>query len=330
MRHPRPTLLLTSGLAAALALGAALAGGPAAGAPAPAPAPAPAASTSPVPARWAAAVSTPRADPYYPAKGDPRLDALHYRLDLSWAPRRRLLHGTTTLVFRATTDTRRVRLDLGRPLEVTEVSLDGSTVRADHPGNHLVVRAGATLAADSVHRLVISYHGSPRPVSGPATRDDVARVGWRTEADGQVWTMQEPYGALTWFPVSDHPSDKAFYDARVSVPRKWTGIFNGTLRHTKRTAHRTVTRWRLHDPAAAYLVTLAIGDYVRQTRTGPHGLRVQNWLPSDADATLRRHAARVGRLVGWLEGHLGRYPFDQAGVVVVPGGRRWRPRPWSR
>ena len=34
-----------------------------------------------------AALSTPREDSYYPGVGEPDIDALHYGLDLRWAPR---------------------------------------------------------------------------------------------------------------------------------------------------------------------------------------------------------------------------------------------------
>ena len=41
--------------------------------------------------------------------------------------------------------------------------------------------------------------------------------------------MQEPYGAFTWYPVNDQPSDKAFYDITVTVPSPWVGIANGVM-----------------------------------------------------------------------------------------------------
>ena len=51
-----------------------------------------------------AAESTPVEDRVYPRVGDPSVDALHYDLDLTWAPRSRTLTGVETLVFRATAD----------------------------------------------------------------------------------------------------------------------------------------------------------------------------------------------------------------------------------
>jgi aminopeptidase N len=135
--------------------------------------------------------------------------------------------------------------------------------------------------------------------------------------DGRVWTMQEPFGAFTWYPVNDQPSDKAFYDARISVPRPWVGVFNGQLLSRRSTAHRTVTRFRLDSPAASYLTTIAIGPYERVSVRGPHGLPVTGWV--DPGNRAQRWLVReTPALIEWLESKLGRYPFDRAGVVFVP------------
>jgi aminopeptidase N len=263
-----------------------------------------------------AAVSSPREDPYYPAKGDPGVDALHYRLRLSWFPATRTLTGTARIRFRVPVAEDRVQLDLGDPLRVRSVRLDGARKPFSHPGKNLVVRTGP-LAADSRHTLVVSYRGTPRPVALPTTRSDSQTAGWTTTRRGEVWTMQEPFGAFTWYPVNDHPSDKAFYDVRIAAPRGMVGIFNGRLTHRKVVHGRTVTRWHLASPAASYLTTIAIGDYVRYRDRGPHGLPISYWLPR-RDQRALPELRRTPDLIRWLEARLGPYPFDRIGVVMVP------------
>ena len=262
------------------------------------------------------AVSAPKEDSYYPAKGDPRIDTLHYGLDLSWSPRSRTLTGTASIRFRATRATKHIQLDLGGPLRVSEVRLDGAPVHYRHPGKDLIVRTGR-LAASSRHSLRVHYAGTPRPVRAPVSRSDIATVGWTTTSTGQVWTMQEPFGAYTWYPVNDHPSDKAFYDARISAPKRWVGIFNGELVDRRTTAHRTITRFHLDSPAASYLTTIAIGPYERMALRGPGGLPVVGWVEPGRDRQ-RRLVEQMPRLLRWLEARLGPYPFDRAGAVFVP------------
>ncbi len=279
------------------------------------------AAAAPVQAAPAAAydpaVSAPREDPNYPEKGDPSVDALHYGLRLQWSARTRVLTGVARIYFRVPVAEDRVQLDLGDPLRVRSVRLDGVATEFSHPGKDLVVETGP-LAADSRHTLVVSYRGTPRPVDVPTTRSDTRTAGWTTTKRGEVWTMQEPFGAYSWYPVNDHPSDKAFYDARIVAPRGMVGVFNGKLVARRQASDgRTVTRWHLASPAASYLTTIAIGDYVRYRDRGPHGLPITYWLPR-RDQRALPELRRTPELIRWLERHLGRFPFDRIGAVVVP------------
>jgi aminopeptidase N len=268
-----------------------------------------------------AALSEPVRDPYYPGHGVPYFDALAYALNLDWTPPTRQLRGTATIRFRVTSPRSALRLDLGRPLLVRRVLVDGTAVRWTHPADHLVVET-RPLAADSRHTLVVRYAGSPRRVTAPMDRRDVSGLGWTTRTDGSVWTMQEPWGAYTWYPVNDHPSDKAYYSATITSRGGMTNVFNGNM-VSSRTAREagdrvTTTRWRLEEPTASYLVTVAIGDYQRYVDTGPHGLPLTYWVPRDAATTYLPMLRRSPSILRWVEARLGRYPFPRTGAVVVP------------
>ena len=210
------------------------------------------------------AESTPVEDRVYPRAGDPGVDALHYDLDLTWHPGTRTLSGVETLVFRATGDAERFQLDLGAPLEVSAVRLDGEEVAYDHAGKNLVVRAPVT--EDRRYTLVVEYAGTPKPVAAPTTRTDFSTLGWTITRDDETWTMQEPFGAYSWYAVNDQPSDKALYDFTITAPAPMLGVANGTLESRRTEDGTTVTRWHLDEPAASYLVTVAIGDF-EETRT---------------------------------------------------------------
>jgi hypothetical protein len=56
------------------------------------------------------------ADPYYPERGHPAVDVLHYDLALTWSPKE--LTDTVTLAVRAAADTDSVTLDFSRRLTV--------------------------------------------------------------------------------------------------------------------------------------------------------------------------------------------------------------------
>jgi aminopeptidase N len=264
----------------------------------------------------ASGLSHLREDPYYPDKGDPRIDALHYGLELNWNRKARTLTGAATIRVRITRDVQRVQLDLGAPLRVGEVLLDGTRVPAYHRGKNLHVVTGA-LQRNSRHTLRITYAGTPQPVRAPVSRSDFSKVGWTTTSSGDVWTMQQPFGAFTWYPANDHPSDKATYDVTITAPGDSVGVFNGKLLDRRTVAGRTVTRWHLGSPSASYLTTIAIGNYSRYRDTGPHGLPISYWVePRDRD--LLPLLRKTPSMIGWLETRLGRYPFRRVGAVVVP------------
>ena len=263
-----------------------------------------------------AGLSTPVEDSYYPSKGDPGVDTLHYGLRLGWYPQQRLLRGTATVTLRATEDAAQLQLDLAGRLAVDRLTLDGKRVRFTHTGKTLRVRA--PVRADRRYRLVVRYHGSPRPTPAPSERSDmVDGLGWHTERDGQVWAMQEPFGAFTWYPVNDQPSDKALYDVRLNVPRPWVGVSNGRLVSRRTTERRTLTRFHSADPMASYLVTVAIGPYRRATQKGPRGLPLTYWVPRKHPEYLKP-LRKTPAALRFLESLFGPYPLDRAGVVVTP------------
>ena len=263
------------------------------------------------------ALSTPKEDSYYPEKGDPGIDTLHYDLDLTWFKKARELRGVAKIVFRATRTSGRFQLDLAHPMDVRRVTVDGAEADFGHPGKTLFVRT--PVEAESRHEVRVVYRGTPRPASGPASRSDIARVGMRVTKDGQLCTMQEPFGAFTWYPANDQPSDKALYDVKVDVPSPWVGVSNGQMLDRRTVGGRTVTEWTNAHPMSSYLMTIGVGPYKHYRQSGPHGLPMNYWVPRNRPE-LVKPLLRTPAALRWLEKRLGPYPFDRVGVMVTPSG----------
>lgn len=260
-----------------------------------------------------AARSSPRTDSVYPHVGNPVVDALHYGLDLTWSGT--LLTGTETLELRATTDATRLTLDLSHALRASDVTLDGAPVTAAQVGDDLVI--DAPVRAESRHVLTLSYTGPAAPVKDPSHREDAAPLGLTRTPDGGVWTMQEPYGASTWFAVDDQPADKAFYDVTVRAPAGMVGISNGMMTSRTDAASGTTTVWHSSAPMASYLTTLAIGAYTATKATSASGVPLTYWLPA-GDTEALEDLSQTPKLLAWLEKRLGSYPFESLSLVIVP------------
>jgi aminopeptidase N len=274
---------------------------------------APAASTPGPAASWDAARSTPTADPVYPGYGNPDIDVLSYQLDIGWNPSTKELSGRADLQLRAVKDLSEVKLDFSDAYAIDGVELKGKPGTGTVRGTKLTVPG--QVARDEVAGLIVKYHGQPKNVPMPSHRSDSEPLGLTITADGGLWTMQEPYGASTWYPSNDQPSDKAFFGVEVAVPEGWSGIATGTPRPRDATS---TFGYRTTVPVATYLTTLAVGKYTKEEVAGPHGLPIALWYRKGADDKALPYLRRSPQYLQWLEQRFGPYPFESAGVLMVP------------
>lgn len=265
-------------------------------------------------AAYFAGRSGPVTDPVYPQRGNAAIDVLHYGLDLDWAPTTKTLTGRAELVIRAAKPVTEIRLDFAKGYKVREATLDGTAVTATRDGEKLVLPAPKPIPAERDVRVVVRYDGVPKQIPMPSTRADAKEgLGLRPTADGSAWTMQEPFGALTWYPCNDHPSDEALYEIRLKTAPGWAGVASGT--HAGVEDGRSVFRSTV--PVASYVTTLAFGKYTQTKLTGPHGIPISLWTRKE-DAAIMPALKKTPKYLEFLEKRYGPYPLTSAGAVVVP------------
>jgi aminopeptidase N len=255
--------------------------------------------------------SAPVADPIYPAYGNPALDVLHYDLALTWAPQPRTLTGTAKIKVRAVSAVPQIRLDFSAAYTLSDISVDGAPATGRVADGDLVV--DRAMPAGATFTLSVGYTGTPTTVPMPSHRGDVEPLGLTVTADGSLWTMQEPYGASTWYPANDQPSDKALYDIAVTAPAGWSAVASGT----PGPSGGGTFRYSSTAPVAAYLTTLAVGQYTKTELSGPHNLPITLWTRASDGAALD-NLRQLPVYVQWLEERFGPYPFASTGAVLVP------------
>lgn len=226
------------------------------------------------------AVDVPHEDSVYPNVGDPRTDALAYQVDLTWDPERREVEGTTSMVVRAASNGGFLRLDLGSSLDVERVTVDADEADVEHNGKDLLVHH--RFRADQRYLVTVEYAGRPVRVPAPTSREDLTHTGWLSTGDGFVTTLQQPWGAFTWFPVNDQPGDRALYDITVHTPEALGAWAGGTLESAATDDDWTATRWRHTSPVAAHRVGLVLGDYETVTAKVA-GTRITLLLPPEEE-----------------------------------------------
>jgi len=252
-------------------------------------------------------------DPYFPDLGNGGFDALHYALDLAYAPDTDRLDGRTTITARATRSLSSFDLDLQK-LEVTRVEVDGRRAQFTRAGDELRITPRASLHKGRTFKVTVTYGGVPEPLGGPIVFG--SDYGWMKTDDG-VFVACEPNAASTWFPSSDHPSDKAAYDIRIKAPKGLTGVSNGRLVSTYDKGGSTYTHWREKKPMATYLATATIGKFDVRTGKTPSGIPIYVAIdPVLADAnSVDVYGVTAAATDYWAQ-VFGPYPFEETGAIV--------------
>nr|WP_233558924.1 M1 family metallopeptidase [Micromonospora radicis] len=256
------------------------------------------------------------ADPYVPGSGNGGYDVDHYRLAVRYDPADDRLTGRAEVTATATQPLSRFNLDLVG-LRVGTVTVDGAPAEHRHADGELTVTPRQGLGKGSRFTVEVAYAGVPEPVT-----DGVLGGGGFQHTDDGAIALGQPHSAATWFPVNDHPSDKATYDIEVTVPAGLAALSNGVPGERTTDDGWTTWRWAERSPMASYLTTLVIGDY--RVEDGSHdGKPLVTAVPTELPATgpEARSLARTGEIADYLAGLFGPYPFEAYGGVVVADER---------
>ncbi|MFF3515845.1 M1 family metallopeptidase [Streptomyces sp. NPDC002573] len=266
-------------------------------------------AASPAPSAGAPGIG----DSYFPQLGNGGFDVRHYALDVAYDPARGRLDGRTTITARATQSLTSFDLDLQK-LQVTRIEVNGRRTAFTRDGDEIRITPRGVLPRGGNFTVTVTYGGVPEPLSGPIVFG--SQYGWMKTADG-VFVACEPNAASTWFPSSDHPSDKATYDIRIKAPKGLTAVSNGRLVSTYDKGDKTITHWRESRPMATYLATATIGKFDVRTGRTPSGIPIYVAIdPALANSnTVDVYAVTAAATDYWSK-IFGPYPFEETGAIV--------------
>jgi aminopeptidase N len=282
-------------------------------------------------------------DEYFPYSGNGGYDVLHYDLQIRYTPPAPApapivgqLEGVATIDLLPTQDLDALNFDL-RGLTVSRVTVNGATATKATAGKtmgpahpavfsqaqddaarawELTVEPRPKLKTGQPTRVVITYDGAtgrPLDVEG-------APYGWWTTRDGAM-VASEPDGSMTWFPVSDHPTDKASYAFRVTVPEGKVAVANGIPAEPPVTADGWTTwSWAAPDQMASYLATASVGDFVLNDYTTSSGVRIIDAVDAKLTTANRNTTsaslAHQPAMIDFFVERFGPYPFNSYGSSV--------------
>jgi aminopeptidase N len=254
-------------------------------------------------------------DEYYPTYGNGGYDVRHYDLHVQYDPATDRLEGEASIKATATQTLCSFNLDLVG-LEVRRVNVNGRRASWSRSGQELTITPARPLKEGRRFRVKVDYGGVPMEFILPGT--DI-RTGFMATPDGANVVGQPEVGA-GWYPVNDHPIDKASYSFDVSVPDGYEVVANGVLRDRHNHGGWTTWEWEAREPMASYLATIEIGYWdVHRWRT-ESGIPVYDAVDWAMTGGLRQQIdsslARQGEILDLLSNAFGPYPFSTVGAIV--------------
>ena len=252
-------------------------------------------------------------DSYYPELGNGGYDVQRYVIALAVDPPGNVITGTTTLEAKALTRLSSFNLEL-QGLTIAQVLVNDEPAEFTRQESEVIITPARSLAASRTFTVMIAYHGSPRPA---LSKSGIGRMGWFHAEDGTINVVSEPDGASTWYPVNDHPRDKASYRFEILVPKPWMVVATGMLREVIDLGAYNNYTWEMEAPMASYLASINIDEYVVVEAEAPGGIRMRNYFPPGYPEERRMNFGTMPEMIAYFSWLFGEYPFDTYGVVIT-------------
>ena len=255
-------------------------------------------------------------DSLYPGFGNSGYDAQHYTLDLNVTD-----VATSTLIGKATIDAKATQALSSFNLDFIGFTIDSITVNGQPAtysriGQELTITPETPLGDDEAFTVEVAYQGAPTPIDSVAFTFSVP-TGWVIVDDGN-FVLSEPDGAANFYPVNDHPLDKAAYTFRITVPSDFEVAANGVLEQTIDNGSSTTFLFEARDPMVSYLTTVNIASGFRLETDEPvNGVPIRNYFAEGIPEELLKPFDLQPEMLAFFSETFGPYPFELYGAVVV-------------
>ena len=256
-------------------------------------------------------------DPYFPLEGNGGYDVRHYDLSFSYNPDTDRLDGVNDITARATQALSRFDLDL-QQLDVSAVTVNDEPATFSRDGQELQITPAARIPDNGVFDVAVTYGGVPQTIVGSPIVFG-SPYGFLHTPDG-AFMGDEPNVTSTWIPLNDHPSDKATWTFRVTVPEGLGVIANGRLVSQSTQGGKSTFVWNEPFPMSNYLATADIGHWVFKTGETPGGIpetvAVDPQIIADNPNAVDYYFDTTAEATDLWTDTFGPYPFDSTGAIV--------------
>ena len=253
-------------------------------------------------------------DPLYPLMGNGGYDVQHYTLELLVNVVDNEITGFATIEAVAAQNLSGFNLDL-LGLTVSEVSVNDALAEFNREGQELIIKPAEILPEGDNFSVQVRYSGQPQTMRVPIQGIEIYQ-GWVSYAGG-TYAISEPEGAAVWYPVNNHPRDKATYTFKITVPNPYVAVANGLLLNTINNGTTTTYVWEAADLTASYLVNITIALFEIDEREGPERLPLISFFEGGLIADAEIALSDLPDMISFFSETFGPYPFESYGIIVI-------------
>ena len=252
-------------------------------------------------------------DSLYPDFGNGGYEAEHYTLDITVNNIVTSdLSAIVSIEANALQDLSSFNLDFVG-FEINEITVNGESAEFERTESELTVYPSSAIAKDEAFTVIVQYAGSPEEMQSVALP---VQTGWVT-VEGGSFVMSEPDGSASFYPVNDHPLDKATYTFRVTVPAPLEVAANGVLTETINNGDTNTFIFEVRDPMASYLTTINIDEFEIETSQSQTGIPIRDYYSSTLAEEYRKPFARQAEMIDYFSEIFGPYPFEVYGSMLM-------------
>ena len=198
--------------------------------------------------------------------------------------------------------------------DVRELVVDGDPVAWSYDGRTLRVPMDP---GREKARVAVTYRATPRRGLYFLEPDEHYPARPR-----QVWSQCQEEDARHWFPCHDSPHLKMTTELVARVPNGWYALSNGALVSSDKPKTGDFTyHWKMGEPHASYLVTLAAGEFAEITdkvKVGEREVPLSYLVPRGREDDGRRAFGRTPEMIKHFSDVTGvPYPWNKYAQIVV-------------
>jgi aminopeptidase N len=197
--------------------------------------------------------------------------------------------------------------------DITNITVNDENAEFQRSGQELTIFPAISLTNDETFTVKVEYEGRPDEMVSVALP---FQTGWVTYDRG-IFVLSEPDGAASFYPVNDHPLDKANFTFIVTVPKPFEVAANGVLTETTDNGETSTFHFELRDPMASYLATINVHDFDVETMESAGGVPIRNYYASGLPEAVRKPFAQQGEMIDYFGELFGPYPFEVYGALVM-------------